>query len=183
VAFPFGLWFADATTLYVCDEGDGTLVTGQTVNGRINVADPAALATAGVQKWRLINGTWTFQYVLQDGLDLGIPYSIANYPPSLNPATDGCRNLTGRRNGDGTVTIYAITSTVSSNGDQGADPNKLVKVTDLLKATSLPASSNGEHKDHSWGRFSTIRSAEAGEVLRGVAFAPKDESDDDDSDH
>ncbi len=27
VAFPFGIWFADADTLYVCDEGDGTLVT------------------------------------------------------------------------------------------------------------------------------------------------------------
>src|SRR5271156_4955787 len=27
VAFPFGLWFADEKTLYVCDEGDGTLVT------------------------------------------------------------------------------------------------------------------------------------------------------------
>ena len=23
-AFPFGIWFADANTLYVCDEGDGT---------------------------------------------------------------------------------------------------------------------------------------------------------------
>jgi hypothetical protein len=26
-AFPFGIWFANPTTLYVCDEGDGTLVT------------------------------------------------------------------------------------------------------------------------------------------------------------
>jgi hypothetical protein len=35
-AFPFGVWFADANTLYVCDEGDGTLVSPP-VNG--NVAD------------------------------------------------------------------------------------------------------------------------------------------------
>src|SRR5262249_48191872 len=126
VSFPFGLWFADDTTLYVCDEGDGTLVPNQIINGATNVADAATLATAGVQKWRLIDGTWMLQYVLQDGLDLGIPYSVANYPESLNPATDGCRNLTGRRNGDGTVAIYAVTSTVSKNGDQGADPNKLV---------------------------------------------------------
>jgi hypothetical protein len=178
VSFPFGLWFANATTLYVCDEGDGTLVTGQTINGKTNVADAVTLATAGVQKWRLINGTWVFQYVLQDGLDLGIPYGISNYPAALNPATDGCRNMTGRRNGDGTVTIYAVTSTVSANGDQGADPNKLVRVTDLLKSNTLP---NGEDhgRDDSWSHFTTIRTAKAGEVLRGVAFAPKKDRDDD----
>src|SRR5215470_11039084 len=99
------------------------------------------------------------QYVLQDGLDLGIPYSIAKYPTSLNPATDGCRNITGRRNDDGTVTIYAVTSTVSNNGDQGADPNKLVRVTDLLKATSLRINNGDEDGDNGWGHFSTIRSA------------------------
>jgi hypothetical protein len=53
-AFPFGLWFADANTLYVCDEGDGTLVTPP-VNG--NGADAQSLATAGLQKWSLANGT------------------------------------------------------------------------------------------------------------------------------
>ena len=41
-----------------------------------------------------------------------------NYPSSLNPATGGCRNITGRHNHDGTVTIYAITSTISANGDR-----------------------------------------------------------------
>src|SRR5262249_43139893 len=167
----------------VCDEGDGTIVAGQIINGKTNVADASTLATAGVQKWRLINGTWALQYVLQDGLDLGIPYSVPNYPTALNPATDGCRNITGRRNGDGTVTIYAVTSTVSNNGDQGADPNKLVKVNDLLKAASLPINHGGGDKDHSLGHFVTIRSAQAGEVFRGVAFAPKDESDDDDHDN
>jgi hypothetical protein len=43
--------------LYVCDEGDLTLVTGQTINGQPNVADAQALATAGLQKWVLQNGT------------------------------------------------------------------------------------------------------------------------------
>jgi hypothetical protein len=119
------------------------------------------------------------QYVLQDGLDLGIPYAVANYPASLNPAADGCRNITGRHNGDGTVTIYAVTSTVSSNGDQGADPNKLVSVKDLLQATTLPIKNGGDDKDHSWGQFTTIRSAQTGEVFRGVAFAPRDQSDGD----
>jgi hypothetical protein len=170
--FPFGLWFADANTLYVCDEGDGTLVT-PAVNG--NVADAQSQATAGVQKWRLVNGTWTLQYTLQDGLNIGVPYSVADYPASLNPAAGGCRNMIGRHNDDGTVTLFAITSTISANGDQGADPNKLVKVTDVLAATTLPQA-DAEGADRI-GHFVTIRSARAGEVFRGVAFAPNRDDD------
>jgi len=135
--------------------------------------DAASLATAGVQKWVLENGTWTMLYVLQNGLDLGIPYSTPNYPTSLNPATGGCRNMTGRHNHDGTVTIWAITSTVSLNGDSGADPNKLVRVTDKLDATTLPP---GEE-------IKTIRSAKYGQVFRGISLAPghdHDRGDDDD---
>jgi hypothetical protein len=104
--------------------------------------------------------------VLQNGLNLGVPYSIARYPASLNPATDGCRNLAGQHNDDGTVTLFATTSTISSNGDTGADPNKLVKVTDRLSNTTLPTGNND------LGRFVTVRSAQAGEVFRGVALAP-----------
>jgi hypothetical protein len=147
--FPFGLFFADANTLYVCDEGDGV------------VAD-AATGTGGVQKWSYSNGSWHLLYTMQDGLDLGVPYPISNYP---SPATDGCRNLTGKVNGQGTVVLYAVTSTVSASGDQGADPNKLVKVTDLLRATSPP-------KGNGLGTFTTIRAAAYGEVFRGVSFAP-----------
>src|ERR1700689_968757 len=154
IAFPFGIWFANAETLYVCDEGDGTLVT-PAVNG--NVADAATLATAGVQKWSLVNGTWKFLYVLQDGLNIGVPYSVANYPTTLNPATDGCRNITGRHNHDGTVTIFAVTSTVSASGDQGADPNLLVKVTDVLDATTFPTGDGDHDNDDSFGHFKVIR--------------------------
>ena len=168
VMFPFGIFLENANTLYVCDEGDGGLVAPRIINGQTNVADDSELATAGLQKWTRQDGTWHLVYTLQDGLDIGVPYSIANYPASLNPATGGCRNLTGRVNGDGTVSLYAITSTISTNGDQGADPNKLVTVTDRLNAVSLPASnSNG------WGHFTTLRTAQAGEVLRGIAFAPQ----------
>jgi hypothetical protein len=130
-----------------------------------------------VQKWSLVDGTWKLLYVLQDGLNIGVPYSVANYPTTLNPATDGCRNITGRHNFDGTVTIYAVTSTVSASGDQGADPNKLVKVTDLLKATTLPVGDGDRNWDNGLGHFATIRSAQSGEVLRGVAFAPSDHDD------
>ena len=162
VSFPFGIWFANANTLYVCDEGDGTLVT-PAVNG--NVASAYSQAQAGVQKWRLINGTWKLLYVLQNGLNIGVPYSVANYPAALSPATDGCRNIVGKAHNNGTADIYAITSTISTNGDQGADPNLLVKVTDVLDATTPPTGSG-------LGTFTVLRTANAGEVLRGISFAP-----------
>jgi hypothetical protein len=177
IAFPFGIWFANEKTLYVCDEGDGVLVT-PAVNG--NVADAASLATAGVQKWSLANGTWHMDYVLQNGLNIGVPYSVPNYPAALAPATGGCRNIAGHVSRDGVVAIYAVTSTLSASGDQGADPNRLVKVTDRLDATTLPTPRASDHnEDHdSLGHFVIIRSAKAGEVFRGVAFAPEDQHDD-----
>jgi hypothetical protein len=166
ILYPFGIWFANASTLYVCDEGDGMLVS-PAVNG--NVATPYAQATAGVQKWILVNGTWQMAYVMNSGLNIGVPYSVDNYPAALNPATGGCRNMTGQVNRDGKVTIFAVTSTISPSGDQGADPNLLVKVTDRLNATSLPSA-----EDEGLGHFRTIRAAKSGEVFRGIAFAPQD---------
>ena len=170
IAFPFGIWFANDETLYICDEGDGTLVS-PAVNG--NVADAASLATAGIQKWSLVNGSWQMDYVLQDGLEIGIPYSVPNYPADLSPATGGCRGLTGRVGDDGVVALYAVTSTVSNSGDQGADPNRLVKVSDRLDAKTLPSGGKGL-----FGHFVTLRAAKAGEVFRGVAFAPEGDRDD-----
>jgi hypothetical protein len=164
-SFPLGLWFANATTLYVADEGNGVNTFSA---GAYTAA--ASQATAGLQKWVFAHGQWNLAYVLTVGLDLGVPYTVSGYPANDNPATglpwspatDGLRNLTGRVNRDGTVTIWAITSTVSGSGDQGADPNKLVMITDNLAATSLPA---GES-------FTTLRTARFAEVLRGVSFAP-----------
>jgi hypothetical protein len=148
---PFGLWFANATTLYVADEGDG-------VNTTANAQNP----NAGLQKWSLIAGSWHLDYTLQNGLGLGKEYSVAGLNPSLSPATDGLRNVSGKVNPDGTVTIFAITSTISGSGDQGADPNRLVSITDRLEATSLPS-----HE-----QFNVLETAGFGQVLRGVAFTP-----------
>jgi hypothetical protein len=169
--YPFGFWFANATTLYVCDEGDLIYTPNQVINGQVNVADSGTLATAGLQKWVLTttaggSQTWVRQYIIQNGLNLGVPYSVPNYPASIEPATGGCRNIAGVVHDDGTATIYAITSTISQNGDNGADPNKLLKVTDRISATE--AATNG-YLD----RFVTIRSARAGEAFRGVALAPE----------
>lgn len=150
--YPFGLWFANANTLYVADEGDGV------------IADAASSPYAGLQKWVLSNGTWSLAYVMQKGLNLGVPYSVPNYPTSLDPSPAGLRNITGRVNGDGTVTIWAITSTVSSNGDGGADPNQLVTITDFLDNTNSAAAASEQ--------FTQLRTAGYAEVLRGVAFTP-----------
>ncbi len=96
--------------------------------------------------------------------NLGKAYTIANYPTMLNPATAGLRNITGVVNADGTVTIYGVTSTVSGNGDQGADPNKLVSITDNLANTAASGASAET--------FTTLRTAVAGEILRGISFTP-----------
>jgi hypothetical protein len=161
------MWFANADTLYVADEGNGD-----------NTYDPAsstytsaaAQTTAGLQKW-VFNGTsWQLAYTLDAGLSLGAPYTVRGYPSGDNaatglpwaPATDGLRNITGRVNPNGTVTVWGITSTVSGNGDQGADPNKLVAVTDKPTATAPGATES----------FRTVRSAASRQVLRGVSFTP-----------
>jgi hypothetical protein len=197
-SFPFGIWFANANTLYVADEGDGY------AGGSDLYTHATGSTTAGLQKWVFSGGSWSMQYVLQAGLKLGIQYASvpSGYPTGLNlatcivakgtpsasnpnncptsktlkpannapnglswvPATDGLRNITGFVNGDGTVTIYALTSTISGSGDQGADPNVLVKITDTLSYTTA-AEASGES-------FITLKSAGFGEVLRGVSFTP-----------
>jgi hypothetical protein len=167
-AFPFGLWFANARTLYLADEGDG--YTG----GTDLYTHAAAQSTAGLQKW-VFNGTaarWELAYTLSAGLGLGQAYSIRGYPRESNvgtglpwaPATDGLRNITGRVGRDGVATIWAITSTISGNGDVGADPNRLVVIRDAPENLDPAAGSRS--------RFFTLRTAEFAEVLRGVSFTP-----------
>lgn len=153
---PFGLWFANAATLYVADEGN------QAVADETN--PDTSNPNAGLQKW--INsiadgsGTWSRAYTLRLGLNLGQLYTVAG--DSNSPAIDGLRDIAGKLNGDGTASIYAITSTVSSATEPGADPNTLVAITDILSATTLPGTES----------FTTLKTASYGEVLRGVEFAP-----------
>jgi hypothetical protein len=167
-AAPFGLWFANANTLYVADEGDdftsdSTLYT-----------HAAAQTGAGIQKWIFNSSTktWNLAYTLQSGLQLGVPYTVEHYPTGNNsatnlpwaPATDGIRNLTGSVDILGHVVLYGITSTVSGGGDQGADPNRLVAIIDDINNTSATTAAKE--------KFSVVRSAGFAEVLRGVSFAP-----------
>jgi hypothetical protein len=167
--YPFGLWFANPTTLYVADEGAGDNTYSSTTN---SYTAAAASTTAGLQKWVYSStaGEWQLAYTLQNGLSLGTPYTVFGYPTGTNsvtglpwaPATGGLRNITGKVNPNGTVTVWGVTSTVSGGGDQGADPNKLVSVTDNLAATSLPSAE----------RFSTVVPALYDQVVRGVSFTP-----------
>ncbi len=160
------LWFANPTTLYVADSGNGSDTFS---NG--SYTDAAAENLAGIQKWSLVDGAWTYDYTLNAGLALGVPYTVPGLPTGTNaitgrpwtPAVDGIRTFTGKVNRDGTVTLYGVTTSVGGLSDYGADPNKLVSITDEAAATTLPAN---EH-------FTTLRTACAGDVFRGVAFAPR----------
>jgi hypothetical protein len=170
--FPFGVWFANPTTLYVGDEGAGDATFSTTTN---TYTAAAASTTAGLQKWVLNSSTnqWNLAYTLQSGLNLGQPYTVPGYPTGNNttqggkggpwaPASDGLRNITGQVNADGTVTVWGVTSTVSGSGDQGTDPNQLVSITDQVAATSLPGSET----------FQTVIQPTAATVVRGVSFTP-----------
>ncbi|HKC27496.1 MAG TPA: hypothetical protein VKB75_05745, partial [Jatrophihabitans sp.] len=160
-----GMWFANDTTLYVADAGNGD----QTFDGT-TYTGAAKQTLAGIQKWSLVNGNWTYDYTLQSGLGLGVTYQADGLPTGTNPATglpwapaaDGVRNPTGKVNSDGSVTLYGVTSTIGGVSDPGANPNKLVTITDNLAATTLPTAES----------FTTLRSAAAGDVYRGVAFTP-----------
>jgi hypothetical protein len=118
---------------------------------------------AGLQKWSLVNGTWQLDYVLTKGLigtvDTNLLGSAGPYP---DVTTVGLRNLTGVVNKDGTVTLWAATSTASKSGDNGADPNKVVRITDNLSATTASAVSQEA--------FETVVGPTYGTVYRGVAY-------------
>lgn len=155
---PFGFWFANPTTLYVADEGY------QNLDGNGNlIPDPLA----GLEKWSLVNGTWTLDYTIQAGLNLYQPQSPAGYVDQngnqIQTFPTGLRNMTGAVNGDGTVTIYAITAQYSSVSSGEPDPTSLVGITDSLAATTLPANE----------QFVTLQTSASGEVFRGVAYIPQ----------
>ncbi|HEV3271704.1 MAG TPA: hypothetical protein VGZ93_05930 [Candidatus Methylacidiphilales bacterium] len=177
---PFGLWFANATTLYVADEGTGVLADVQS-GGVSTFTGSGNNSYAGLEKWSYNASTqkWVLDYTMITGLNIGTNYSVSGtnggVAGTYTTAPDGLRNITGRINGDGTVTIFAITSTV--NGavtgsvpagnyayDEGCDPNQLVSITDNIANTS-PAVGAGE-------TFHLLQTAAYGQVLRGVSFTP-----------
>jgi PEP-CTERM motif len=138
---PFGLWFGDASTLFVADEGDGTVTGG---------------ASAGLGEYKLLNGVWQKVATFANGLT-----NQASYRQGLawDIYTDGLRNLTGLKNADGSFQLWATTATTASDTahDLGADPNELVSITVNADGTATP--------------FSVLELAAAGERIGGVAIA------------
>ena len=146
---PFGMWFADANTVFVADEGDGVRLG---VSGKVTTF-------AGLAEYKLVGGTWNRVAIFQSGL-----LDQATYKAGMpwNVKTDGLRNIAGKANADGSITVYATTSTVSDEltHDLGADPNQLISIT--IGANSTPANTS----------FAVLQTAAAGERLGGVAIAP-----------
>ena len=143
VYHPFGIWFANATTLYVGDEGGS-----------------GNFAPGGLEKWMYNSGAgqWELKYTITAST---IPsYKVAGIG-QLQAA--GLRNISGIDNGDGTVTILGITSTSGQTlNDEGADPNQLVSVTDNVEATTPTPSES----------FTVIETAAYGDALRGITYVP-----------
>jgi hypothetical protein len=149
---PFAVFFANATTMYVTDEGSG---------------GAADASHAGLEKWSLVGGTWQLDYVLTNGLiGTGTTDNLTGSDGAWPPVTTvGLRNLTGAVNlGAGTVTLWATTSTSSASGDNGADPNKVVTITDQIGATTAAAVASES--------FSVVAGPTYGTVYRGVAYVP-----------
>ncbi len=150
---PFGLFFANPNTLYVADEGSG------------NATDKAL--HAGLEKWSKVNGVWQLDYTIQSGL-IGVTYTVSGTNSGVagtwpTVTTVGLRDLAGRVNADGTVSLWAVTATSSASTDNGADPNQIVTITDRLRDTTLPAGAS----------FTVLAGSEAQYGVRygGVAFA------------
>ena len=146
---PFAVFFANPTTMYVTDEGSG------------NTLD--LTSHAGLEKWSLVDGVWQLDYVLTSGL-IGVVDGNLNGPDGQYPdvTTVGLRNLTGVVLGN-RVTLWATTSTSSASGDNGADPNKVVEITDDIGATTLTGAAAHES-------FRVVAGPTYGTAYRGVAF-------------
>jgi hypothetical protein len=130
---PENYFFANATTLYVADGGD---------------PKEGGKGDGGLQKWSLINGTWTLDYTLSAGLDL-----VSNKD---SDGTSGLLGLTGEVVG-GEVELFATNATL---GD--LDPTFLYGIDDSLAAMTLPTDES----------FQVLETAAPDTNIRGVAFAP-----------
>jgi len=139
---PEDFYFANATTLYVADSG------APKNDSETNDKTGSPLGDGGLQKWSLVNGSWSLDYTLAAGLNL-----VAN---TASSGTTGLLGLTGEVVGN-TVELYATNYTI---GD--TDQTYLYGISDLLTATTKPT---GE-------TFTVLATAPADSTFKGVAFAP-----------
>jgi hypothetical protein len=136
---PEAYFFASPTVLYVADSGSPK-------NGNV---EKAALGDGGLQKWVLVNGTWTLEYTLYKGLNL-----VDN---SGTSGVTGLLGLTGEVVGN-SVELFATSYTI---GD--LDQSYLFGITDTLNNLTDPTTES----------FTTLLAASAGTNIKGVSFAPE----------
>ena len=82
-SFPFGIWFANATTLYVADEGNGDTTYCQRHLHRRRQPDAGRLAEVDFRSGNA--GSGTLLNVSQAGLQLGVPYTVDELPDGQQP--------------------------------------------------------------------------------------------------
>ena len=115
---PEQYFFANSSTLYVTDSGDGKQTSAN-----------SSIGDGGLQKWSLVSGSWVLDYTLHNGLNLVLNTNTSG--------TTGLLGLTGKVIG-GEVELFATNYTA---GD--LDQTYLYGVTDDLSAT-LASQVSGE---------------------------------------
>ena len=145
---PEGFFFANSTTLYVADSGDGKQTSAT-----------SSIGDGGLQKWteNLNTGVWTLDYTLSIGLNLVL--NTANCGGTGTGAcTTGLEALTGELIDGGTeVELFATNYTL---GDLNS--TFLYSITDVLSDTINPGNED----------FNLLATAPADSNFKGVAFAP-----------
>ena len=145
---PENYWFANSTTLYVADSGDGKQTSAT-----------STLGDGGLQKWSLVSGVWQLDYTLAAGLDL-----VEN-PASDAGDTDGTTGLLGLTgeliDGGTEVELFATNYTIAD-----LDQTYLYGIVDVLADTTATQAS-GES-------FTELAAAPADSNFKGVSFAPAD---------
>ena len=147
---PVNYFFASPTVLYVADSGSPKNDSAG------NESTYSLCGAGGLQKWVNVNGTWTWEYTLYQGLNL-----VANSSCSGDTdGTTGLYGLTGVVVGtgpDAVVELYATNYTIAD-----LDPTYLYGITDVLSATTNPGDES----------FTQLAAAPADSNFKGVAFAP-----------
>ena len=197
-SFPFGIWFASPTVVYVADEGDGY------AGGLDLDSHAASQTTAGLQKWIFdsVQGQWNRAYTLTNGLELGTPYTVAGYPTGLNLAT--CVVAKSQPNPNNCPVSKSLSATYSAPDGLPWAPaaDGLRNITGVVNhdgtatiyAITSTISGSGDPgadpnklvaiRDQlsattlpSSENFVTLRTAHFGEVLRGVSWTPGTDTD------
>jgi hypothetical protein len=149
---PEDFFFANSTTLYVADSGDGKQTSAS-----------SSLGDGGLQKWSLVGSTWTLDYTLALGLSLVSNNSTAGgCGTGTGACTTGLLGLTGELIDNGTeVELFATNYTLND-----LNSTYLYEITDVLGAMTNPGEA-----------FTQLATAPADSNFKGVSFAPSDVAD------